>query len=141
MDDLTKNEIFLRFDEPETSRAVVLEDDGRVAYAYLLDGGDIISDVWLYNVNEAPDSVNWSDKSTMPFLNPKQFCDVDHFPKLSKQSNVMCNWMQDGVIIKIDNLVMAVLERDHRPGWSRLARLSNPLAQPLISYPFIGELA
>ena len=48
----TSNELVLRYDEPDGGRSVVLEDDGRVAYAYLLEKDTIVSDVWLYNVAE-----------------------------------------------------------------------------------------
>jgi hypothetical protein len=44
-------------DEPGGDRQVVLEDDGRVAYAYLLERDAIVADVWLYNIGEDP--VDW----------------------------------------------------------------------------------
>jgi hypothetical protein len=59
---------------------VVLEDDGRVAYAYLKDHGAIVADVWLYNVAEAPDQNHWRDKSNLPFLNPGKYCTAGPIP-------------------------------------------------------------
>src|SRR3569623_677993 len=58
------------FDENYT---VMVEDDGRVAYAYLMEYGDIIGDVWLYNVDKAPLDDNWAMQPQMPFLNPAQY--------------------------------------------------------------------
>ena len=36
-------------DNGATGYSAVFEDDGKVAYAYLLDDGRIVADVWLYN--------------------------------------------------------------------------------------------
>lgn len=51
----------------------IVEDDGKVAYAYLLKGNDIISDVWLYNQQRTPDTIDWTNKVDMLFLNPKNY--------------------------------------------------------------------
>jgi len=68
------DELLLRLDSPDGRLSVMLEDDGRVAYAYLLQDGKVVGDVWLYNVVETPERVDWKDRSQMPFLNPKRFC-------------------------------------------------------------------
>jgi hypothetical protein len=129
--DSTKNEdVFIRIDEEGTQRAVVLEDDGRVAYAYLLDGEAVVSDVWLYNVAEAPEVVNWRDRAAMPFLNPKSHCKEERTPRLRDESDVRCVWSLSGVDVIIDGTLMAHLERDARPGWSKLAARPGPLAKP-----------
>lgn len=131
MEDSIRNEVVMRFDELGTSRAVVLEDDGRVAYAYLLEGNSLVSDVWLYNVDAAPESADWNIQSAMPFLNPAPFCKQEAIPRLSLQSIVNCDWEDIGVVITIDGIVIARLERGAKPGWSHLARKSGPLAHPL----------
>jgi hypothetical protein len=132
-DSKTSDEVLLRFDDSGTGRAVVLEDDGRVAYAYLLDREDVVSDVWLYNVSATPKVVNWDDLSQAPFLNPQQFCKPETAPRLDKHSTIECVWSDDGVEVTINGTMMARLEAGTKPGWSRLASCPGPLARPLNS--------
>lgn len=129
----TRDEVVLRFDDPRSSRAVVLEDDGRVAYAYLLEDQRIVSDVWLYNVANAPISVDWTDRSAMPFLNPRDLCRAESFERLTPHAAVECRWSADAVEVLIKGVLMARLERGAKPGWSRLASKRGPLAIPLES--------
>jgi len=130
-DSRMSNEVLLRFDDAGSGRALILEDDGRVAYAYLLDNEKLVGDVWLYNVIEAPITVNWDDESQMPFLNPRQFCRSESIPRLQQQSIVECAWFDKGVEVTIDGTLIARLESGAKPGWSRLARQPGPLAKPL----------
>ena len=132
-DSKTNDEVLLRFNESGSDRAVVLEDDGRVAYAYLLDGEDVVSDAWLYNVADAPKTVDWDDQSQIPFLNPESFCDTEPAPRLTHKSSVECIWFEEGVEVVIDGVLMARLEPGAKPGWSRLALRPGPLARPLES--------
>jgi hypothetical protein len=126
-----KNEsLLLRFDAPGKTLALMLEDDGNVAYAYLLEGEEIVGDVWLYNVAESPLEVEW-DPSAMPFLNPKKFCREDKVPRMREESLVDCKWSSRGVEVTIDGVLMARLEVGAKPGWSKLAACSGPLANPL----------
>src|ERR687898_201513 len=60
-------------DNGATGYSAVFEDDGKVAYAYLLDDGRIVADVWLYNRAAAPEAPEWRDRSKAPFLNPRGF--------------------------------------------------------------------
>lgn len=130
-DSTTSEEILLRCDDAGSRRAVVLEDDGRVAYAYLLDGERLTGDVWLYNVSPTPETVDWKDRSQMPFLNPKKYCQGETSPRLHARSRVDCEWSDAGVDVSIDGIVMAKLENGSKPGWSRLALQPGPLAKPL----------
>jgi hypothetical protein len=123
--------VTLRIDEPNGARAVVLEDDGKVAYAYLLEDGEVVGDVWLYNVAPAPETVNWRDRAAMPFLNPRKYCTEEVVPKLRHDSVVNCQWSNEGVRVTIDGLRMARLAHGAKPGWSRLASSPGPLARPL----------
>ncbi len=126
------DEVLLRFTEPQGDRSVVLEDDGRVAYAYLLDGDDaVVGDVWLYNVGEDPERVDWRDRSAMPFRNPARFCSPEVLPRLRPDSRVSCHWSDKGVTVSVAGTVWARLEDGSKPGWSRRARLAGPLAKPL----------
>jgi hypothetical protein len=132
VDDSTSSEP-LRFDEPGTARAVVLDDDGRVAYAYLLKDEEVVGDVWLYNVDEAPETPPWKDPSQMPFLNPKSYCRLESVPRLQADSEVHCRWYKQGVEVSIDGIIVARLEEGAKPGWSRMAARPGPLAKPLES--------
>jgi hypothetical protein len=67
------SEFFLQiFCDLNIAYSVIIEDDGRVAYAYLMKDENIIGDVWLYNQLDAPENTNWDHKK-MPFLNPIEF--------------------------------------------------------------------
>lgn len=127
----TQSEVLLRIDEEGGTRALVLEDDGRVAYAYLLDEDKIVGDVWLYNVEVTPEEVDWKDKSQMPFLNPRRFCKEATVPRLAAQVSVRCDWFERGVAVKVEGMLLARLEHGSKPGWSKLASRSGPLAKPL----------
>lgn len=129
------DDLALRFDAPEGGRAVVLEDDGRVAYAYLLDDEKIVADVWLYNVAPTPDEPEWRNPSRMPFLNPLGFC-APHAFRLSRQTSVECRWLGDGTVeVVFDRVLFARLRHGSKPGWSRFAAQPGPLAKPLDDAP------
>jgi len=118
-------------DVPGSTLSVLLEDDGRVAYAYLRDGNRIVADVWLYNVAETPERVDWRDRTQMPFLNPKAFCKSDASMRITPQSQVRCTSHGELFDIEVDGRLIARLGRETRPGWSRLAAKAGPLAKPL----------
>ena len=59
--------------DPAGNLVAVFEDDGRVAYAYLLEGDDVVADVWVYNRADAPEAPEWADPDKAPFLNPRAF--------------------------------------------------------------------
>ena len=123
--------VLLRVPELEGQRCLVLEDDGRVAYAYLVEGDTVVSDVWLYNVGDTPVSVNWRDQTAMPFQNPLKYCAPEKPPRLRSDSDVTCLWNKEGVTILIAGSAWARLEKGSKPGWSRTARIAGPLAKPL----------
>jgi hypothetical protein len=132
VEDSTRNDdTILRFNAPGSNLAVVLEDDGKVAYAYLLEDEAVVSDVWLYNVAEAPALVDWNDPDGPPFLNPREFCRDEQIPRLGQSSAVRCTWLDRSVEIVIDGVLVARLQPGTKPGWSRLAARPGPLAQPL----------
>jgi hypothetical protein len=127
----TNDGVLLRFDDPASDKAVILEDDGRVAYAYLLAGEKIVADVWLYNVAEAPAEPDWRAPEKMPFLNPKAYCRADVTLTRLEATQVRCVWNPDGAEIMLDGALAARLTIGQKPGWSRLAAKSGPLAWPL----------
>lgn len=109
-------------------------DDGRVAYAYLLEGEDIVGDVWLYNQAEAPQSSFWLPED-MPFLNPKEYLATDAAIKpINKESEIRTEWTEskdDGMIevgIYIRDKFIASVAIGEKPGWSVLIAKDGPLA-------------
>jgi hypothetical protein len=124
-------DLLLRFASPDSTLSLVLEDKGRVAYAYLLQDDRIVGDVWLYNVAETPEEVDWRDPSHMPFLNPRRFCSDERIPPLTRSSNVSCCWLEDGVEVVAEGSLLARLRVGGRPGQSRLAGVAGPFAKPL----------
>jgi hypothetical protein len=123
--------VTIRFVDAKTQRALVLEDDGRVAYAYLLVGEEIVADVWLYNVAATPRRPDWRCDS-LPFLNPARHCRADEtLPRIASAANLSCTWSPDGVELFIDGVLAARLSTGSTPGESRLARDRGPLARPL----------
>lgn len=115
--------------------SVVIEDDGRVAYAYLMEGEDSIGDVWLYNQQEAPKDSNW-DKQQLPYLNPEEYLNKDaRVLPIKDKSEVYFEWnesLSDGSIevsIYIRDKFTAQIITGSKPGWSTLVVKDGPLAQ------------
>jgi len=114
--------------------SVVIEDDSRVAYAYLYEGEDIIGDVWLYNQQEPPVTSFWLPED-MPFLNPKEYLlkEVAINP-IACESDIRCEWTEskaDGLIevgIYIRDKFIASVAVGSKPGWSVLVAKDGPLA-------------
>jgi hypothetical protein len=119
------------FQIPDSEMSVVLEDDGRVAYAYLQRQGEIVADVWLYNVAATPDEPPWTDRAQMPFLNPRRYCTQEAFQRITADTPVTCTLVLEDVEIRVEGQLIARLRSGVKPGWSRLARISGPLAKPL----------
>src|SRR5262245_3824854 len=67
------NSLMLDFGAPDGRYIVTVEDDGKVAYAYLKDGKTIVGDVWLYNRCPTPEAPEWRDRSKIPFANCRGF--------------------------------------------------------------------
>ncbi|WP_312524538.1 hypothetical protein [Sphingobacterium multivorum] len=68
MGSLTK---YISNDHPEF--AVLIEDDDKVCYAYLLNEERIVGDIWLYNSVPTPSEPEWHKRDNLPFLNPAAF--------------------------------------------------------------------
>jgi hypothetical protein len=114
--------------------SLTIKDDGRVAYAYLYEGEDIIGDVWLYNQQQAPDVSFWREED-MPFLNPAEYLAKDAAIKpIADESELRCEWtesLNDGLIevgISIRGKFIASIASGSKPGWSVLVAKDGPLA-------------
>lgn len=109
-------------------------DDGRVAYAYLLEGEDVIGDVWLYNQQQAPIVSFWQPED-MPFLNPAEYLAENASIKpIEQESEIRTEWTEskdDGLIevaVYIRDKFIASVAVGSKPGWSVLVAKDGPLA-------------
>lgn len=121
----------LEYIDPLSDMSLVVEDDDRVAYAYLRQGTRIVGDVWLYNVQATPDVVDWSNRALMPFLNPRKY--VREEPPIRVDSSICVSWTPTTAYVLRGDVLIARVEIGRRPGWSRQARIAGPLALPLES--------
>lgn len=119
----------------DSKYSVTVEDDGRVAYAYLLENNEhVVSDVWLYNQQDPPLNADWRE-SDMPFLNPQDFLlAAENCMPLLKTSDVIVNWnCPDNkiiiAIIFIREQLTAILQTGTSPGWSAFVKKDGPLAK------------
>jgi len=114
--------------------SVKIQDDGRVAYAYLYEGEDVVGDVWLYNQQAPPATSFWLPED-MPFLNPREYlADNASIKPITDESQVRCEWNEskdDGLIeagIYIRDKFIASVAVGAKPGWSVLVAKDGPLA-------------
>lgn len=117
-------------------QTVVIDDDGRVAYAYLLDVDDqLCGDVWLYNRCVAPIDPEWRDRGMAPFANPKEYVrDVEFVPPVSgDEFSVRWDNTNDGYVatVLLRGNIFATLKEGVKPGWAVLAKKDGPLAKVL----------
>ncbi|PDS77686.1 hypothetical protein CO667_16155 [Rhizobium sp. L43] len=123
--------------DERTGYSVIIEDDGGKAYAYLLDAaGVMVSDVWLYNRGPAPETVDWSDPSKLPFSNPAEFVSDVDFKPIGSTSELLVQWKQSAVRpieahLWVRGQLFAILQHGIGPGRSRLAAKDGPLAKVL----------
>jgi len=128
--------MFIKRTDQHTGYSAVFEDDGRVAYAYLLDEDKIVADVWLYNSVAAPEQPEWRDPSNAPFLNPRGFASDDRFPPVADESEVAFSWSHETAGQPVLRLFIrgdyhAMLIPGSKPGWCKLAARNGPLASVL----------
>lgn len=126
--------LLVEFRHPETGLSVVIDDDDRVAYAYLREPeGEIIGDVWLYNRVADPDHADWSDPTQAPFPNPRTHARALDRPLPSGVEDLEVAWRLEGELLLADVLLhgalLARLSPGSAPGWSVLATESGPCAQ------------
>jgi hypothetical protein len=126
----------VRFDRQDLGYSVVVEDDDRVAYAYLLRGKDIIGDVWLYNRFNTPEFPEWREKKEPPFLNSAEYTQDDSFRPIHGEEEVAISWVSshcalNRVEISVRGRLVAALEPGSKPGWCCNARKNGPLARVL----------
>lgn len=114
---------------------IAIEDDGTVAYAYLLRDDRIVSDVWLYNVSrDAPPASIWREPPRTPFPNAEGFVRRLRCPPLRFASDVHIVWTvveaeRAEAEIWLRGRLHAGISSETKPGWCRLAAKDGPLAR------------
>lgn len=117
--------------------SVVIEDDGRVAYGYLLHNGEIIGDVWLYNCIEPKSPPDWNDFARMPFQNGRDFVNPLSQIRFQDQAAIAVQWVTDSeagphASILYQKELVAEIYPHSKPGRCRAAAKDGPLAKTLI---------
>ena len=135
-----------KFSDEQSGCSVIIDDDGRVAYAYFLDpDGVITGDVWLYNRCETPETPEWTTPDNMPFANPagyvkrhENFEPVDHIAGFSVEWDVGEHGRPIAFVFIRDEL-WAALEDRAKPGWCIMAAKDGPLAKTIASIPLAAK--
>jgi hypothetical protein len=123
----------LKFRDSESGWVVVLEDDGRVAYAYLRNASEqTVADVWLYNRQGTPELPEWGDRALLPFRNPLGYAQEWSPPTSLAEADARVVWAktekeEPRAAVHLWGEQFAILEPAARPGWSRLALEPGPL--------------
>lgn len=129
----------IRFGHPEFPWSVVVEDDGRTAYAYFLVEGRITGDVWLFNRIPAPAEPEWRQRGPMPFANPREYVtDLEAHPFVPG-SDFGVVWLTErdrpAALVTTRGHAMAIVADGCKPGWSKSAAKDGPLALVLTDEP------
>jgi hypothetical protein len=127
-----------QFDNAALGYSVIIDDDDRVAYAYLIYDDSVVGDVWLYNCGQSPDLPEWHDRGSAPFCNPREYAGDTRFSQIDNLGEVSVTWIQtDGALtsanVFIRGEMIARLAPGKKPGWSLNASKDGPLAYVLNS--------
>jgi hypothetical protein len=132
--------LVLLFKPSDGDQSLLIEDNGRVAYAYLIDStGNICAQVWLYNRCPAPDEPEWTAPDMLPFANARFYVrtDIDiPLPTSASDFSVVWQGASDGAYqadIRIGDHMLARLTPNVTPGWCVLAAQDGPLAKMLVA--------
>ena len=124
--------------EQNGSYSVIIEDDGRVCYAYLIEKGNISSDVWLYNCIKSNNAMTWRNQNEMPFLNLDEFINkINNISPLTDKDTIDIVWyfvknkLSHADLI-INGKLVGRLELGIKPGYSVTALRDGPLAKRLL---------
>jgi hypothetical protein len=124
------------FSEENSIYSIIVEDDGLVAYCYLIYKDEIIGDVWFYNQADPPLIADWSNKDGMPYLNPQEFVELKIEPIRSTDDlDVHWHYYDDQlnrVEIFLRKQLAVVLKPNSKPGWSTFVNKDNPIAKKYV---------
>ena len=127
----------LKYQHPDSDLELIFDDDGRVAYAYLCRGQEMIADVWLYNHGVAPQNPEWKDgPEKMPFRNSVKFTGAVTFEPITSQEEIEVRWPRNanGVVcaeLFLRGKLHARLIAFDKPGECVLALKNGPVARVL----------
>lgn len=114
--------------------SVAIEDNGKVAYAYLLRNDKIISELWLYNRGNAQYD-NWDDLSEddLPPQNLDYLIEKTIEP-ISSNKDINIKWIFNDATntkayIYIHNELIGSLESKEPIGFSKLVLQDTPIAK------------
>jgi hypothetical protein len=130
-------DITIEFKNTIHGMSAIFEQDSKVAYAYLLEQEEFVSDVWLYNVDYTPQNPEWKDRlCDMPFRNSVKYVSSPGFKPVIDSSEIHVKWIEnnDGTIIVnifVRGELMGILQKDCKPGWSKMASSDSPIAKVL----------
>jgi len=124
---------------PCNEYSIIIEDDGRVCYAYLMLKDKIVGDVWIYNRAITPIKAEWN-KEEIPFLNPTEYAKTDIVMRpVNNKDDIKIdsifidnNCTLDQVKIFIHGNLVAILRHGSKPGWSINAKKDGPIAKTLL---------
>lgn len=125
------------FSDPISKYTLTIEDNGSVAYAYLLDGDEIVSDVWLYNHGLPSDRADWNNPKGGPFKNVFPYIAHGIFKPLTDATEMRVEWLHEGdscigVKLFVRGELFAFLKPGERPGQSKLIEKDGPLGKVLV---------
>lgn len=126
--------LFLEFHPPYPSdHTLVIEEDDRVAFAYLLQHHTIVADVWLYNQRPALHQPIWeASQGGLPPVNPPKYLRTDT-PGLNADlvQAAHAEWQPDTgkVTLHFPNGHRVQLAPGWKPGYSTLVATDGPLAR------------
>jgi hypothetical protein len=128
---------FHRFTCPTCGHTCVIEDDGRVAYAYLTLGKQILADLWLYNQAPTPATPEWKDRSKAPFLNPAPYVAAGAMSRpvtSASEIEVVCQCEGQPIAtfeVRVRGVKYGLLRPGEKPGSTVAAAKDGPLAKVL----------
>jgi hypothetical protein len=130
------NDVLCEFVSPGGEFRLRFDDDGKVAYAYLIKGDTIVGDVWLYNRCSAPDQSEWENPENLPFANLPEFTSVDgHFELAVQMGDILVNWQYTGkqarAFVFLNGALVASVGEGEKPGYCRFALKDGPCAKVL----------
>ncbi len=126
--------IMLDFISPCGQYKLTFDDDGKVAYAYLKENGNIIADVWLYNRCKTPKVPEWTDRSKIPFANSEGYILPEGKMEDTVSINdVLVDWDDNDseivAYIYVFEDLFGVIGPGDKPGYARYASKNSRLAR------------
>lgn len=120
--------------EIDSCYSVIIDEDNSTVYGYLMCDEEIVSDVWLYNIRNSPDFVDWDDPELMPFPSPIGLSRPDsEIVRIIDPSLIKVQWGYSKLntiqaSIYYANILLAVLFEGEFPGISINAKCDSRLA-------------